>query len=492
VSTKAALRTEAVLPPSGRSTRRFGWWAAGGHEEATARWPYAGGADEQEKFASAFMLSEFNKTKAKENAGAKSRFTKLRPEICNVHLLWKALGPIVLHRRKSDIGQSIVKKIHHVYRVPVGLHQRAVYRYHLESAYVDCNCKLAPGAKLQALRAAAAAPDSHLLDLQPHGSGTAAGNCRVCCGKPDPGPSGICLGCGSPRLTHRSQHSFTPKVACTLTLLRDVLQRCEQAAVFSAFNDPSDILGRYLTEAGIDHYLLDGRMSQSKRGVRSAAFNNGECPITLAGIDSMAEGHNRDNVNNIILTSYTWAADKVIQSINRAHRLTSKRDVNLYVIICDQSADRVLEDNISEKTNSSELAIDGHLLGKATEERSVSELLRDAMRDFQHGTGTAGQDCPNEETLAKTWPRITRAIAGSRAPLASRRTQTRLPIRTQPKSNRPVHSHFSGALGKTAATNSESHSSCYAHHSLRAAAVQSSKLAPHQPRFVAVRRGNAC
>ena len=48
--------------------------------------------------------------------------------------------------------------------------------------------------------------------------------------------------------------------------------------------------------------------------------------------NGMAEGHNWDSVNNIILTSYTWTADKIIQSINRAHRLTSRRDVNLYVI----------------------------------------------------------------------------------------------------------------------------------------------------------------
>ncbi len=311
------------------------WWAAGGHEEATARWPYAGGPEEQEKFASTFMLSEFNKTKAAEDPGKKSRYTKLRPEICNVHLLWKALGPIVLRRRKQDIGESIVKKVRQVYRVPMGLYQRAVYRYHLESQYLDCNFKPAPGAKLQALRVAAAAPDSHLLDPQP------GGECRSCCHQPETDPvTGICRNCASPSLTHRSPYSFTPKVACALTLIRDILQRGEQAAVFSAFNDPSDVLSRYLTEAGIDHFLLDGRMTQAKRGVRSAAFNTGECPITLAGVDSMAEGHNWDHVNNIILTSYTWAADKIIQAINRAHRLTSKRDVNLYVIICDQSADR--------------------------------------------------------------------------------------------------------------------------------------------------------
>jgi hypothetical protein len=61
----------------------------------------------------------------------------------------------------------------------------------------------------------------------------------------------------------------------------------------------------------------------------------------------------------------------------------------------------VLEDNINEKVNSSELAIDGRLLGEATEERSISELLRDAMRDFKDQ-----QDCPDEEALTKTWPAL--------------------------------------------------------------------------------------
>jgi hypothetical protein len=368
------------------------WWAAGGHDDATARFPYAGGADELERFAGKFMLREFNKTKCfKESGGRKpSHHTKLRPEICNIHLLWKILAPNILRRRKSDIGQDIVKKVRHLYRVPMGLHQRRVYQYHVEAEYLDCNKQPAPGAQLQALRVAAAAPDSALLIEKP---------------LPDSAP---------PDLIHRSRHSFTPKVACALTLLKDILDRGEQVAVFSAFNDPSDTLSRYLDEAGIDHFLLDGRTSQRKRGRQSAAFNAGECPITLAGLDSMAEGHNWDNVNNIMLTSYTWAADKMIQAINRAHRLTSRRDVNVYAILCDQSADCVLEDNINEKTNSAELAIDGRLLGEKAEEKSIGDLLREALRDFRSASlsarsgATAGEMCspesPDEEELQKTWP----------------------------------------------------------------------------------------
>jgi len=128
-------------------------------------------------------------------------------------------------------------------------------------------------------------------------------------------------------------------------------------------------------------------------------------PVTLARLDSIAEGHNWDNVNNVILTGYTWAADKRVQAINRVHRITRRRDINLYVILCDQSADRVLEDNNNEKINSSEMAIDGRLLGEATEERSISDLLREAMRDFREK-----QDCPNEETSSKFWPALRKKL----------------------------------------------------------------------------------
>jgi hypothetical protein len=53
------------------------WGAVGGREQATARFPYAGGADELERSAGKFMLWEFNKIKCAEaKSKAPSRFTK--------------------------------------------------------------------------------------------------------------------------------------------------------------------------------------------------------------------------------------------------------------------------------------------------------------------------------------------------------------------------------------------------------------------------------
>jgi hypothetical protein len=119
------------------------------------------------------------------------------------------------------------------------------------------------------------------------------------------------------------------------------------------------------------------------------------------------------------------AADKLIQAINRAHRLTSRKDVNVHVILCDQSADRVLEDNVNEKVNSSELAIDGRLLGEESEEKSVAELLAMAMADFK-----SAQDCPNERLLMQSWPELRQQLAD--AAKLIRKPVTALPPAPEP------------------------------------------------------------
>ena len=65
-----------------------------------------------------------------------------------------------------------------------------------------------------------------------------------------------CGGSGSVPLPHRSGTAYIPKMATVLTLIQEILERKEQAVVFSAFNDPLDNLPRWLTEAGVCHVTL--------------------------------------------------------------------------------------------------------------------------------------------------------------------------------------------------------------------------------------------
>ncbi len=386
-------RTRTVLTATPIKNRlpdvfRLAWWATGGLTEAHARWPYPDESSAREEFAEEFLISERNLTKEEASESGR-RYKKRTPQVCNIHRLWKLLAPVLLRRRKKDFGEDIVKKHRHVVRVPLGTEQAATYRYHLKAEYLDCNGKPAIGAKLQALRIATANPASGLL-VRPRGDGTR----------------------GEPR----SRRSYVPKLASAMQLITQILERGEQVVVFSAFHDSLDALSSRLNEAGVRHAVADGRMSQKKRGAISAQFKLGPpkawdrqpdespsmYPVLLAGVECMAEGHSFHRCNNVILLCYSWAYDKFEQAINRAHRLNSLWDVNVYPIICDGSIDRKLEALIQEKGDAAELVLDGTLQEEQTMEVNLAQLLNIAQKEFSEGKLAT----IDEDILEKQWPQL--------------------------------------------------------------------------------------
>ena len=243
-----------------------------------------------------------------------------------------------------------------------------------------------------------------------------------------------CHGEGQIQLPHRSPHSYTPKMATTLQLLQEILDRGEQAVVFSAFNDPLDTLARRLREAGVRHLTLDGRTSQKRRGDASAVFKRGRyqaaegdpaIPVLLAGVECMAEGHSWHLANNVILIAYSWAYDKFIQALNRVHRMTSPRPVNVYVVIANGTIDRKLEALIGEKGDAAELVLDGQLLGERQEEVNLAELLNIARREFNAEDNTI-----DEARLEQDWPNLCKRLHA-----AQQQWDATAPTRELPASN---------------------------------------------------------
>lgn len=352
-------------------------WATGGMPEAHARFPYNGNTKDKAEFAKTFLVSEENLTKAAKAALEKKqsrRFVKLTAEVCNVHRLWKVMGPITLRRRKQDCGEDIVPKRRHVVRVPMGKEQRSVYAYHMNAKYLDVNGAPAIGAQLQALRVAAAAPHSMLLQR---------------------------VETDTPNLPHRSSLPYTPKMAAAMQLVAQFLEAGDQTVVFSAFQDPLDYLGTLLGAAAVPYVKLDGRVSQRQRGELAAQFKLGPAggvPVMLAGVECMAEGHSFPLCPNVILISYSWAMDKFEQAINRVHRMNSPRPVDVWSVISQGTIDRKLEASIAEKSDSAELVLDGRLADKAIKEESLAELLEIARREFD-----AGAEVLDESTLAGEW-----------------------------------------------------------------------------------------
>jgi hypothetical protein len=80
--------------------------------------------------------------------------------------------------------------------------------------------------------------------------------------------------------------------------------------------------------------------------------------------------------------AYSWAYDKFKQALDRVHRMTSTKPVNVYVVLCSGTIDRKLESLIQDKGDAAELVLDGRLIGERTEEVNLAELLKTAHREF--------------------------------------------------------------------------------------------------------------
>lgn len=349
------------------------WWATGGKGEAHARWPYKGTTEDQAAFASEFLISEVSKDDyAAGTRKKRQKRGKATAEVCNIHRLWKLLAPVLVRRRKRDIGEEIVQKIRKPMYVPMGKHQAATYAYHLAATYKNINGQKDLLSQMTALRNCAAAPHTSLL-----------------CSKDKDGP-------------YKSDYSYIPKIAATLKVIRDCMARGEQVAVFSAFTEPLDTLKRRLEAAGVEFLYMTGEVDAGIRGTLSAKFSEGRpnAPVVLAGIKAMAEGHDWPLANNVVLFAYDWAYDLFEQAINRVHRLNSIMDVNVWAIMCENSIDLKLESLIREKGDSAELVLDGKLVTDQTSEVNFAKLLEIANEAFATFNKANVVD---EEVLEKDW-----------------------------------------------------------------------------------------
>lgn len=263
-------------------------------------------------------------------------------------------------------GAAIVNKTIVPIRVMPGAQQKKVYQFHLHNPPKKKTPLASIGAQLQNLRQAALNPSSMRLT---HG-----------------GKDG------------RSASPWTPKYTGILKLAAELLPQGEQLVIFSPFQDFSSSLASRFSDAGVRSLVLDGKLTPAKRGSLIKRFKSKEVPILIAGIDSMGEGYSLDNCRHLILPSLSWAFDSNTQAVERVHRLTSKLDVTIYVMVTQGTIDERLTSAWQEKGDSSDLALDGRLVEFDREEIDLGRLLHDAVKDFDPKAETL-----DEDEVARHW-----------------------------------------------------------------------------------------
>jgi hypothetical protein len=122
-------------------------------------------------------------------------------------------------------------------------------------------------------------------------------------------------------------------------------------------------------------------------------------PILCASIHAMNLGHNLDCASAVIVNGLPWDFATFDQAINRVHRITSKRPVDIYIaqsVIRDDtddfrlgaSLDQKMRRLIRDKGESSALALDGTLPERDEITINLQDFLADLAKSWKEPLDT--------------------------------------------------------------------------------------------------------
>ncbi len=342
-------------------------WVAKAGKEGNARFPYGSETKHRDEFSKGHLVMEENLSanKRAEANGESRRYVKQTNRICNIHRVWKQFGSIILRTRKEDAtDQPVKKEIIPVITRP-GTSQLETYKYHLENP-PECENKMAAKAvQLNYLRQATLCPWS------------------------------MSIGEEAPAV---SPYQMTPKLYSLLDLTSQLIEEGEQFVIFSPFLEFSRILSRYMEESGIRYCRVDGTNSPKQRGAKAQEFKKRTYSVMIAGLKSMGEGISLECASHLALPSIELAYDINAQAIERVHRLSSPKDVKIYIFSMDNSVDLRLVNAFAEKGDSSDLALDGRLFDQEKKEISADDIIREEIAAFRHTNESI-----DESELLKSW-----------------------------------------------------------------------------------------
>lgn len=369
------------------------WWAAGGHDAPTSRWPYA--PDGRESFARQHLEVDRFLTREEERActqrikRSQVRISKTTARVCNVQRLWRVLAPVVLRVRKDDCGESLVPKIVRPIEVAMGAAQAAVYKEHL----------------MHRPRAAAGDVAGRLHGLA--AAGMQLTNLRITSLCPDAPSLAEVVSNAHPQ-RKRSWTPWTPKLAAVLSLIAELMDQGEQVIVGSPLSHFTRNVHTLLQEAGVASLLLDGETPPRQRGLAAEAFKRGDYPVLCAGMDAMARGHSFENCAHLITAAYPWAMDVMAQFVDRIWRLSSKRPITVYPFVTAGSIEERMRDVYGDKNDTARLSLDGRLFPETVEDLDPERLLAEAYDAFARAI-----DRQDEHILEAGWPALSKRLGWS-------------------------------------------------------------------------------
>ena len=323
---------------------------------------------------------------------------KVLPQISNVSQFWRLTQPGVSRCRKEQTGEPIVERVYHPIRTPMGVLQKAANDFWLDEdnfeayftdKFPDHELVKAGLVKKFAaalgqrwrLESAATLPaaDTPSRDWQP-----AAGE----------------LG---------ELSNYTPANLKVLQLAREHAEAGEKVLIGSDLIETGKWIADHLSAKGIraEHITEDkagktATKSPRKRAGAVQKFVAGDSQVLCAGVNALKLGHNLQCASTVIIQGLPESWMMLDQFLARVHRLTSQRDVSVYVILPKGSLAEQKWAVLKDKGASSDLAWDGELQVQPEKPVDWQKVIKQ-MRQYGIRASEEGADLIDEAEAEAAW-----------------------------------------------------------------------------------------
>jgi SNF2 family DNA or RNA helicase len=356
------------------------WWALGNN---SYRFPFAyeGGAD---KFSKEFAVIEYTYDKFGNKIGS----PKVLPEVSNLSILWRLLCSSIVRRRKEETGENLVERTFKPITCPFGTQQREMYEKWLDG-FKDYFIKTHP-----------TAPISKYPDLVERSAAILGQLWKL--------EFSSILPQAEPTDYYSKSPNWTPANLKVLELAYQHAKQGDKVLIGSDLMAYGQWTANQLNQKwGVNAvHIIDESKSTGKIQTKSPEkragivndFRNNGTNVLCASLQSMNLGHNLDTANVVIVHGLPWDYATFDQFIARVHRLTSKRDVTIYIVLTEGSIDERKWQLLNNKSAAAQLALDGHLFEQHEEQIDLQKVLDD-LKAKGIPTGTT----INEADITRQW-----------------------------------------------------------------------------------------
>lgn len=183
----------------------------------------------------------------------------------------------------------------------------------------------------------------------------------------------------NPRLINERYDRLSGKEEMLDEVIRDILLRGEKVIVWSIFTENIDYFcKRYKANGAVK---ITGKMSVEERGRSVDSFKHGDSQILFATPQSAKEGLTLTVANNCIFYDRGFNLDDYLQAQDRIHRISQKKQCNIYNLLVSESIDIWIDKLLKAKQNAAFLAQGDISLAeyKKNADYSYGEMVREIL-----------------------------------------------------------------------------------------------------------------